>query len=431
MSTNVQPTAFVGIDWGSAFHQVCVHSSEGELLGEKEFPHSGEGLSQMVDWILARADCDPAQISVSIEVPHGAIVDTMMDRNFPMFSINPKQLDRFRDRFSPAGAKDDRRDARVLASALRTDPQCFRKLDSLDPEIIQLRELSRMWDELTRERTRFIHRFREQLQRYFPQFLQLGGNLYDAWLLELWLLVSTPERARRVRLSSIAKVMKKHRIRRLTPEEVLQILKRRPVHAAPGVVEAATRRIQTLIKYLTLTQDSLKKVKREIEAILEPMMAPVEVSPAAETTDAQGTTLVQKRYSDAQILASIPGIGPTVLATFLSEAYHLIAYRKYLELRCLCGTAPVTKRSGKMLRVTQRKACSERLREATYHWGRVAVQRDHISKAKYQALRARGHTHGRALRSIGDRLFKVACAMLRDGTLFDPTRKSAAPEIAA
>ena len=40
-----------------------------------------------------------------------------MDRGFAVYSINPKQLDRFRDRFSPAGAKDDSRDARVLADA--------------------------------------------------------------------------------------------------------------------------------------------------------------------------------------------------------------------------------------------------------------------------------------------------------------------------
>ena len=39
--------------------------------------------------------------------------------------LNLKRLDRFRDPFSPSGAKDDRRDARVLADSLRTDPHCF------------------------------------------------------------------------------------------------------------------------------------------------------------------------------------------------------------------------------------------------------------------------------------------------------------------
>jgi hypothetical protein len=52
--------------------------------------------------------------------------------------------------------------------------------------------------------------------------------------------------------------------------------------------------------------------------------------------------------------------------------------------------------------------------------GRIAVQHDPISKAKYQALRARGHGHARALRSVADGLLYVACTMLENGTLFEP-----------
>ena len=67
-----------------------------------------------------------------------------MDRGLAVYSINPKQLDRFRDRFSPAGAKDDSRDARVLADALRTDLHCFRRIDPVDPAVVKLREWSRI-----------------------------------------------------------------------------------------------------------------------------------------------------------------------------------------------------------------------------------------------------------------------------------------------
>ena len=65
----------------------------------------------------------------SIEVPHGPVVETLMERDFKVYSINPMQLDRFSDCVSPAGAKDDRLDAQVLASSLRTDSQHFRHLD--------------------------------------------------------------------------------------------------------------------------------------------------------------------------------------------------------------------------------------------------------------------------------------------------------------
>ena len=61
---------------------------------------------------------------------------------------------------SPAGAKDDRRDARVLASARRTDPHCLRRLEPTDPAIIELREWSRLDEDLTRERVRLANRMR-------------------------------------------------------------------------------------------------------------------------------------------------------------------------------------------------------------------------------------------------------------------------------
>src|SRR3954464_10350103 len=70
--------------------------------------------------------------------------------------------------------------------------------------------------------------------------------------------------------------------------------------------------------------------------------------------------------------------------------------------------------------VLMRQAAHVRLRNAVDHWARVAVQHDLRSQAKYAALRARGHGHGRALPSVGDRLIGVACALLGAQTPFRP-----------
>jgi transposase len=116
----------------------------------------------------------------------------------------------------------------------------------------------------------------------------------------------------------------------------------------------------------------------------------------------------------------MPGIGPIVLATLLAEGSDALRRRDYHALRSLCGVAPVTKRSGKRLVVVMRQACQMRLRNAVYHWARVATQHDAKSRRRYQALRARGHSHAHALRSVGDRLLAVACAMLASGETFRP-----------
>ena len=93
-------------------------------------------------------------------------------------------------------AKDDRRDARVLASALRTDPHCLRRLEPTDPEIIELREWSRLDEDLTRERVRLVNRMRQQLWRYYPQFLDaVDDDVAAPWALNLWQNLPTPRSA--------------------------------------------------------------------------------------------------------------------------------------------------------------------------------------------------------------------------------------------
>ena len=184
---------FAAVDWGSEKHQVCVLDAEGGIAGEREFPHSSDGLAELADWIQS-SRARPSLVAIAIEVPHGPVVDMLLDRGFVVHSINPKQLDRLRDRFSVAGAKDDRRDARAAADGLRTDRHLFRRLQVADPRIIELREWSRLAEELQQERVRLGNRLHHQLWRYYPQMLELTDDIASDWFLKLWTLAPTPDK---------------------------------------------------------------------------------------------------------------------------------------------------------------------------------------------------------------------------------------------
>ena len=107
---------------------------------------------------------------------------------------------------SPAGAKDDRRAARVLADALRTDRNSFRRLELPDPRVVELRDLTRTVEDLTRQRTRLSKRIRQQLGRYYPQFTELSDNLTEHWLLELWRMAPAPAKAQALRKARVARL---------------------------------------------------------------------------------------------------------------------------------------------------------------------------------------------------------------------------------
>ena len=75
----------VGIDLGQWLHQACVLDANGEFLGERGFEHSLSALSATTDWLLNLAGKDAERIAVAIEKPHGAVVETLLDRRHRRF----------------------------------------------------------------------------------------------------------------------------------------------------------------------------------------------------------------------------------------------------------------------------------------------------------------------------------------------------------
>lgn len=401
---------FVGIDWSSTNHQVCLLGADGSVRANRSFPHGGAGQAALARWLVDETGAAPGQIAVAIETPRGPVVEGLLAAGFTVHAIGPSQIRGPRRRYSPSGAKDDRRDARMLARALRADPQLFRRLAIEHPLVLQVRERSRTAGELTRQLTRYQNQIGQQLWRYFPQLLQipgLRGQLVQPWFVALWEKAKTPQQAAQLTLPVLRNLLKKHGIRRLTAPALRDILRTPALRVAPGTAAAAIRALSSLFAQARTTQQLLGQAHHDLRELLAALSQ-------AEAND--------DRPDDLTILLSLPGVGLFVASTLFAEAYDLLQRRDYPAFRLRSGVAPVRIESGQTGWEARRLAVQHELREAVYHWARVASVRDPVSKARYRALRARGQTHGRALRTVGDRLLAVACAMLRDGTLYDPKR---------
>lgn len=404
---------FVGIDWARTQHQVCVLAPDGQVLHERGLAHEAAAFQGWIDGVIEQADGDAAAVAVAIEVPHGVLVETLLERGVSVWAINPKQLDRFRDRFSAAGAKDDRRDARVLADSLRTDRRAFGPVQLAAAALIELREDSRLHDELRAHCVQIGNRLRDQLLRYYPQFLAVG-EVAEPWMWELWEMAPSPAEVDRLAVARVARLLKRHRIRRLTAEQVLAPLRGPAFSVAPGVVAAARRHIEVLLAQLRLLHLQCQQCEQRLKHAMADLAGPeLEQGPSREP-------------SDAAILLSLPGVGNLVGAAVLAEAGGPLSTLSRSMLRPRCGIAPVTKRSGKLCQVTMRQACHPRLRAACHYWGTTAVQHDARAALLYQRLRARGCRHARAVRGVVDRLLDVLLAMVRDRTVYDPARYAAA-----
>ena len=398
----------VGIDWAAEAHDVCVVDEDGQVVKTKwRIEHTGAALHAFVDALVTQTNGDPSTMAIGIEAPRGTLVELLVERGFRVYAINPKQVDRFRDRFSPAGAKDDSRDALVIADSLRTDARAFRRVRLDHPLIVQIREWSRVDVDLGVELGRLSNQLRDVIYRVSPALLTLCPAADEAWLWTLLRDAPTPAEQARLPRARLTQLLRDHRIRRFTATALQTTLTQAAIFTAPGVVEAVAGHLGLLIPRLELVARQRREAERQLERLLD-------------TLEAEGPLGDQGEHPDVAIVRSFPGIGTRLAARMLAEASQLLADRAYHALRAVMGIAPVTRQSGRRRGVAMRRACNYRLRDMAYHWARIGAQRDPATRAYYRAARQRGHSHPRALRSVADRLLRILMRLLERGQLFDP-----------
>jgi transposase len=166
------------------------------------------------------------------------------------------------------------------------------------------------------------------------------------------------------------RLLREHRIRRLTATDVREVLQQPAVFTAPGVVDAVAAHLQVLLPRVELIAAQRRDATRQLERWLE----------ALETELPAGD---QREHSDVAIVRSMPGIGTRVAARMLAEASQPLVDRAYHVLRGVMGVAPVTRQSGRRRTVSMRYACNARLRNAGYHWARTSAQHDAGSRTYY------------------------------------------------
>ena len=397
---------WVGVDWGGKAHQMQILDEGGMRVREVTVPHHPSGLRELIDWLRQLCGDEMKRVAVGIETPRGPVVEALLDSGVHVYHLNPKQLDRFRDRHSVAGAKDDRLDAFVLAVSLRSDFSCFRRVCCEDPLIVELREASRLQSELLDQQVRLSNRLGAQLHRYWPQLLELVPGADEPWLWSLLQRAARPELARKLSPAAVSKLLRQHRIRRFDAAHLISVLRQPALTVAPGTIAAATKHGVLLVEQLQVVHRQHQECSAWIERLLAHLSAEHDYPEQP------------RQHRDAEILLSMPGVGKVVAAAVLGEAPQAIADRDYQLLRALTGVAPVTRASGKSRRVTMRRACSARLRYALYHWALNSLRLDTGSRRRYDALRQSGHSHAHALRILSDRHLRILMAMLRQQTLY-------------
>jgi transposase len=123
--------------------------------------------------------------------------------------------------------------------------------------------------------------------------------------------------------------------------------------------------------------------------------------------------------ADAELLQSVPGVGPVTRRTLIAELPELgrLSRRK---IAALVGVAPINRDSGRLRGRRTIAGGRPTVRAALFMATLVASRRNPVIAAYYQKLRAAGKTAKQALTACMRKLILILNAILRDRQPWQP-----------
>ncbi|MCH8011227.1 MAG: transposase [Candidatus Marinimicrobia bacterium] len=103
---------FCGIDWSDKGFIAVIVDPLGKVVKKFIVRNSAKEFDKFIDKIrIVTSPQNPADnvsdMLFTIETPNLAIVDYLMENGYTVYAVNPKSVDRYRDRYRISGAKDD------------------------------------------------------------------------------------------------------------------------------------------------------------------------------------------------------------------------------------------------------------------------------------------------------------------------------------
>ncbi len=178
MSTRQQKMIYVGIDWADEHHDIVITDDSANTLDQFRIDHTPDGFALLHSHI-ANHQASPSLVLVAIETSRGLLVHELLQKGYTVYAINPKAVNRYKDRHVLSKAKSDALDALSLAHILRTDRHLFQPIKPL-PEDYRL--LDRLCGDLRKvvdEKSRVTNQVISCLKEFYPKALEIFS-------LEVW-----------------------------------------------------------------------------------------------------------------------------------------------------------------------------------------------------------------------------------------------------
>ncbi len=389
--------ATIGIDIGGRSHAVA-RCQEGFSRADREIlriSQSRAGFALFDAWLARQPE---AVSSVTMESSGHywlPLASHLHRRQVSLVVVNPLAAKYFA-KSRLARTKSDPADARSLAEMAMRD-----ELPARDPLAgVELRQAARFAMNLVTEQARVCQRLIRLVELGFPELGELFDDPTCRTAREVLRIAPTARAAVRRRTSTLANA-----------------------NAGPGrrrLGEARARRLQAAAADSIAVPELDAEVAFEVDLLLDQYDLLERQITAA---DRRVAGLLDSET--ARRLRTIPGVGPSIVATLLAEIGDIERFSDFDQLLAYAGVHPAERSSGKKGANPETgwhmsKAGNSHLRAAAYRMAVVGIQHNPVIAAHYARKRAAGKSKMNAVGHCMRKALSLVWGVWRNGRDFDP-----------
>lgn len=387
--------AYVGVDWADSKHDFCLQAADSDRREPGVVAHTPEAI---IEWASALRRRFAGPIAVCLEIAKGPLINALQRYDFfVIFPVNPAMLAKYREAFTPSGAKDDPTDAEL---ALELVLRHRDKLKVLKPQSRAMRMLAALVEArraLVGDKTRITNRLAVTLKQYFPQALAWFEQRDTLLFCDFLCRWPTLKHVKRARQSTLQFFFREHNVRfsSVTERRIHGIRDATALTDDDAVIQPCRLLVQALVEQLRATLHAIDRFDEEIATVAETL-------------------------PDYKLFAALPGAG-SILAPRLLVAFgeQRERYASAAEVQQYSGIAPVVERSGNKCWTHWRLACPTFLRQTFTEWAGATIPRSFWAAAYYRQQIGKGCSHRVAVRALAFKWIRILYRCWHDRVPYD------------
>ncbi|MFF4308493.1 IS110 family transposase [Streptomyces sp. NPDC001601] len=385
---------WVGIDAGKGHHWAAAVDETGATLWSKKIENDESAILTALGEILDLAN--EVHWAVDISSRSSALLLALLAAHGQRAVYVPgRTVNRMAGAYR-GEAKTDARDAYVIAETAR-HRRDFTTLDVPAQLAADLALLTAHRTDLVTDRVRTVNRLRDVLTGMFPALERAFDYSARKGALVLLTGYQTPAALRRRGLNRLASWLVNRGVRDADNVAAAAVAAAQAQHTALPGEDTAAQIVADLATQVIALDDRLGRIDRQIRDVF-------------------------RTHPQAEIIESLPGMGPILGAEFVVAAGDMTAYADAGHLASAAGLVPVPRDSGRRTGNLHRpKRYSRRLRRVFYLSAQTSIIRDGPNREYYLKKRGEGCKHVQAVIALARRRTSVLWALLRDDRAFTAT----------